>query len=346
VELNRRAALGLGLCAVGLGGLVGLVGCSRSSAPTDAGTGSDGAVALAHVDAGGDGGLAVATPASHGAHQVSACRAVSVNGKVGWGDGSAVLADNASLPDQMFLALDKGASFTARDPRTMRETRFSGPGLVRACVDGQERTDLVSGTFISTPGSGEAPGHEEWVVTSLAVIRYSAAAVEVRAKGIALLAEIRPRGGEAFVWVSPYAVMTPTVHDAGAGAGGPNGSWIPLSTSTGEPYRIVPRVVDAPGATSDGEIGVTDPFVTDCLERANLAATDADKLHDVRSGSRPEPGASVVALKDARAACAIAELRASYGFASAGDGGVAARAHTANTAIDYAMRRAKLGTVR
>ena len=341
MELSLRVPRAGGVL-LGLGVLTtGLAGCPKSSAVTDAGASSDAAVAVVHPDGGG----AEARPGlGHGPHQVSACRAVSVSGTVGWGDGSAKLADNASLPELMFLSLDTGAGFTARDPRTLRETRFTGPGLVRACVEGQERTDLVSGTFISTPGSGEAPGHEEWVVTSLAVIRYSAAAVEVRAKGVGALAEIRPRGGEAFVWVSPYGTMTPASHDAGAG--GANGTWIALSTSTSEPYRIVPRVVDAPGATSDGAIGVTDPFVTDCLEHASIAAADADRLRDAGAGFGAAAGAHVVALKEARAACAIADLRASYGFATAGDGGVAGRAHTASTAIEYAMRRAKMGSIR
>jgi hypothetical protein len=334
VELGTRRSSGLfALLALGL------AGCPRSGAPGDAGTSTsaDGAAAPVPVEAGSEVGVRPST--AHGKRPVSACRAVSVSGTVAWGDGSENVADNANLPDQMFLTLGDKATFTARDPRSLRETRFTGPGIVRPCVEAQERSDLVTGTFTSTPGSGEAAGHEEWVVTGLAVVRYSSAAIEIRSTGLKALVDIRPRGGEAFLWVSPYAKMTPATHDGGAGG------WIPLSTTSAESYRIYPRGEGDPGAPASrsGHVDPDDSFVRDCLTRAATAAADADRLRHAGPGFGAAAGAHVEALKSARAACSIASLQSAYSFASAGDGGVADGAHRANLAIEAAMLHAKLG---
>jgi hypothetical protein len=315
---------------------------NNTAATADAGTATAATSAtVAALDAGLDG--AIRPPMPHGKRALSPCRGISVIGDVAWGDGSEKVADGAPLPARLFLTLPEKSSFTARDPRSARETRFSGPGFVRPCVDEQERSDLVSGVFLSTPGSGEQAGHEEWVVTGVAVVRYSAAAVEVRAEGLNGKVEIRPRGGEAFVWASPYAGLTPAPKNAG-----PAGAWVALSPSAGEAYRISARAPGTPGAPTapSGFPAPDDSFTADCVARAAVATSDADHLRDAGTGFGAAAGAHVEALKEARAACAIADLRAAYGYASAGDGGVADSAHRAAVAIDAALQRAKIGTPR
>jgi hypothetical protein len=133
------------------------------------------------------------------------CRAIALDGRVEAEplvDGSAGLAPLAlALQGDVpagWLALADGSRLVAKDPRTARETTFHGPARVRDCLGGAEEAWLARGSFESTPGAGEAPGSEEWVVTPHAVVRYAAAKVRV---------DVRPTGttatigaGVAFLW--------------------------------------------------------------------------------------------------------------------------------------------------
>lgn len=133
------------------------------------------------------------------------CRAIALDGRVeaepvvdgGEGVTPLALALQGDVPPG-WLALADGSRLVVKDPRTARETTFQGPARVRDCVGGVEEAWLARGSFESTPGAGEAPGSEEWVVTPHAVVRYAAAKVRV---------DVRPTGttatigaGVAFVW--------------------------------------------------------------------------------------------------------------------------------------------------
>ena len=63
------------------------------------------------------------------------------------------------------------ASFTVRTLETGRELRFEGPGRVRACAD--DVALVAEGSAIGLPGSGEAPGAEQWVATACGVARWA-----------------------------------------------------------------------------------------------------------------------------------------------------------------------------
>ena len=137
-----------------------------------------------------------------------ACRAIAAEGDVhieaalasadaGAAPVTAVLLEGL-VPTEGWLAVATGGRLVAKDPRTTRETTFRGPARVRACVGNNEESWLAAGAFESSPGAGETPGAEEWVVTPLGVVRYSAAklSVEVSKGGVKLVVN----GGEAFLW--------------------------------------------------------------------------------------------------------------------------------------------------
>src|SRR5215472_9658771 len=103
------------------------------------------------------------------------CRAATVEGRIafvplvltdaGVSQLDAGISAMGPVPSDQWLDLAAGARLVARDPNSTRETSFTGPARALACVDFDEESWLVRGTFDSVPGAGERPGGEEWVVT-------------------------------------------------------------------------------------------------------------------------------------------------------------------------------------
>jgi hypothetical protein len=157
----------------------------------------------------------VASASAHAAHLRARCLAVSVHGTstfsplagaplAGLDAGpSAILAESAELPDDVWLDLQNGARLTARHPRSTRETTFFGPGRVRSCVGHGEESWIVTGKFESVPSSGERPGGEEWVVTPFGVVRYASARVELDVT--ATHTEVKLTSGIAYAWTAEHA---------------------------------------------------------------------------------------------------------------------------------------------
>ena len=212
------------------------------------------------------------------------CRALGVAGAI-----TPPLA--TFVPREGWLTLAPGAKMTAKDPRTTRETSFAGPARVRACVGDEEESWLApaasgDATFTSSSGAGEKPGAEEWVVTPFGVVRYASASVRVtlgRGGG-----DVRVNGGVAHVW-EPEA-------DAGPGGwrridGGGSFGFAPAKTPA-QP------LASAKSAMSRCETLAEAAHV---LARA-IAAPDAS-LADLAPRH-------VLARRAARAACAVARLRA------------------------------------
>jgi hypothetical protein len=226
----------------------------------------------------------------------------------------------------MWIGLGPKGRLVVRDPRTSRETTAAGPGRVRLCVDAQEESwiagDAVS--FESSPGSGEAPGSEEWVVTELGVVRYTAArlGVQVRPGGISVaLAD-----GVAFVWPAQDATLTipPPAKDKGAPA--PVGAAATRPSDADGWERLVgparatlsarPRAHRDPSGRS-----IVAGAVAQCSQLATrtreLAAALLSPPEDRAGNGAARGDASVVAnpveqvrtRRLARAACAVASLR-------------------------------------
>lgn len=212
------------------------------------------------------------------------CRAIAIEGDVKV-DG-APLAPQAPVPPDGWVAIGVHGKLVAKDPRTSRETSFDGPGRVRACVGADEESWIASGTFASSPGVGEAPGTEQWVVTPFGVVRYAVAAMRLAVDASEARCEVT--SGTAWAW-TPSA----TKDERGAGADLGNQGWQRIERSTLRLHK--------------------GPSAQNVLDRcASLAAAAHDLAARVLSGEgRPSQVVSQVSERRlARAACALARLRA------------------------------------
>jgi hypothetical protein len=227
-----------------------------------------------------------------------ACRVVTLEGdvhlEVPADAGAAVpLLLQGLAPTEGWLALAASAHFTAKDPRTTRETGFRGPGRVRACVDSSEESWVASGGFDSTMGAGEAPGNEEWVVTPLGVVRYNAAKLSV---------DVRPRevataltSGTAFVW--PAEDARARASDAGPLAKGDDG-WLRVDGGS---------LVLAPEGTAAGHA-----WARAAVARCASLGKDAHDLSATIMAGGADASTIIQQVSTrrlARAACAVASLR-------------------------------------
>ncbi|HSO36783.1 MAG TPA: hypothetical protein VLT33_29860, partial [Labilithrix sp.] len=75
---------------------------------------------------------------------------------------------SASADATGWLDVAAKANFTVRTLETGRELRFEGPGRVRACAD--DVALVAEGSAVGLPGSGEAPGAEQWVATACGAV--------------------------------------------------------------------------------------------------------------------------------------------------------------------------------
>jgi hypothetical protein len=221
------------------------------------------------------------------------CRAIAIGGVVmPDGDAGRPLHTGETLPDG-FLALGDGGVVTAKDPASARETTLEGPGIARACVGGEAETWVLRGGFSSVPGAGEAPGAEEWVVTPLGAIRYSAAMMKVGVGKDLVTIKVVHGGAWAFgkmTWL-PDAGAMPA---AGAPHPDPSG------------WTIIPE-----GAT------VTLSPEGDVKSRVDRCAAVAKEARDLGASIvLPDANLSdmapkhVEARRKARAVCAVARVAA------------------------------------
>jgi hypothetical protein len=222
--------------------------------------------------------------AAHPTPPKLACRVVALDGEArvegpGGDAGSAPLLLQGLTPTEAWIALGAGARVVARDPRTTRETTFRGPGRARACVGYTEESWVAGGTFESSPGAGETPGAEEWVVTPSGVVRYTAAQLSVEVK--AREAVVTLQGGSAFAWQATTGVSDAGPLDEGwqrlapgkARLGGrdePASATLDRCASLAASARSLATQVMAPGGTADAGT-ITQQVTTRRLARAACA---------------------------------------------------------------------------
>jgi hypothetical protein len=209
------------------------------------------------------------------------------------------IAAMGEVPNDVWLDLAPGARIVARDPVSTRETSFSGPARVRACVDYTEESWVVRGVFESVPGAGERPGGEEWIVTPHATVRYDVAGMRVIVSSTTT--DIDVAKGTAYVWLAPETSLRVAM-EAGALAHPPAADgWVRLDGG----LHAVARP-DKP-ATPDAAASAA-------LAACTLAAKDAHDLADRiahADANVGELGAKhVAARRGARAVCRGALLRA------------------------------------
>jgi hypothetical protein len=253
-----------------------------------------------------------------------ACRAIAVDGDVHLEppgtrpDAGAPMAVQDRIPDDMWIGLGAKGRLVVRDPRTARETTAAGPGRARMCVDAQEESWLAGdgASFESSPGAGEAPGAEEWVVTELGVVRYTAArlGILVRSGGIS----VSVADGVAFVWPAQDATLT--VNSTR------EGGVLPPSASDADGWERVagpgranlsarPRIRrDPAGRSAPGAVAQCTQLAgrTHDLAAALLAPPDDRPVGDSAPNDASlvaNPVEQVRTRRLARAACAVANLR-------------------------------------
>jgi hypothetical protein len=219
----------------------------------------------------------------------------SGDGGTGAGDAGATITTLAELPHRGWLTLAAGARLVAKDPRNGRETNFEGPARVRPCVGADEETWVAAGTFASSPGAGEAPGAEEWVVTPLGLVRYGTGSVKV----VVAPADVTVTVGSGVSWLWPAGGATSTMSplgDAGpppaADAGSVEG-WMRLE-------GVVAHVRGRPRPTPAGAAKA-------CAALAQTAHDDAAAVLAGEAGPALV-SSQVVERRLARAACAVAQL--------------------------------------
>ena len=263
------------------------------------------------------------------------CRAITVEGQVtverqaapplavidaydaSGSDASTPLQRAAEIPAEGWVSLASASRLVVKDPRTTRETTLRGPGLARVCVDLAEEVWLWSGTFESTPGSGETPGAEEWIVTPLGVVRFGAAALDVGVSAGARAVQVSLSRGTAFVWAARDATLHAEAGDAGpraAAGGGDSGGagessldegWFRVSTGELRLFPAGPRQSRPPdAATAAGAKSAV-------LVCARMGKSARELAESVLAGDADGTAAhnQVTARRLARAACAIAALR-------------------------------------
>jgi len=239
------------------------------------------------------------------------CRAVGATGDIrvlsedDAGPGQTLTTD-AEIPTDVWLSLGRGARLVAKDPRTTRETIFAGPAHVRPCVGHREDSWISAGVFESTPGAGETPGSEEWVVTPLAVVRYASAKVRVTVRPDATIVTVP--GGVAFVRLQDDARLSGPLNTPLADAGPPPKSQEPWQRVSETTLEIRPL-----GRRSAMEAARS--AVDECATLAQRAQALAQLIlpHEIGDGGNPNLKDTIVAQvttrRLARAACAVAKLR-------------------------------------
>lgn len=302
----------------------GAVGCDagREKASTNANASAD-ASAKGDADASANGDAdasarAGAEPHAGSGERTSAggpgmplCKIMSSEG------GPAATADATR-----WLDVPAKASFTVRTLETGRELRFEGPGRVRAC--GDDVALVPEGAAVGLPGSGEAPGAEQWAATACGVVRWASGVH--RFTGARDACRLQSSLGTAHLWVAEdvRADDVPFDVDAGSSRGGDghgdggDGDGGHGDGGHGGGDTSPWRRVDAKRAIRlhargplDGAAAVKSALAS-CEKAANDVQSLASRMNaaDAGSGSLGDLAAqSVTARGLARASCATAAVR-------------------------------------
>lgn len=163
--------------------------------------------------------------------------------------GANFLARDMQIPEGDWIDLPATAKFTAKSPRTLRETTYEGVGFVRPCVDHDEEAWMIGGNFSAVSPGNESPGAEEWVVTTLGVIRYTSASLAIRSDKKSI--DVIVTGGNASILV-PSFVRLKDGSDAGSAPDAGVSDWIRKDqgfsgslSSTLSDDKMAPAAIDA-----------------------------------------------------------------------------------------------------
>ena len=244
---------------------------------------------------------------------------------------------SATADATSWLDIPAKANFTVRTLETGRELRFEGPGRVRPC--GGDVALVAEGSAVGLPGSGEAPGAEQWAATACGVARWASGVH--RLVGARDACKLQSSLGAAQLWLPEDVLAEDVALDGGA----------PLGDSGGAPYggsgsADAPAAADAgrdasPWRRIDGRRAIRlhgrGPFDTAAAVKVALGTCERAAQSVQSLATRMTSGAgttggdagsrdlgelaaqSVVARGVARAACAVAAVRLAIGGSRADD---------------------------
>ena len=248
------------------------------------------------------------------------------------GDGGIVICKvmaseggpSASADATGWLDVAAKANFTVRTLETGRELRFEGPGRVRACAD--DVALVAEGSAVGLPGSGEAPGAEQWVATACGAVRWASGVH--RFAGARDACRLQSSLGTAQLYVAEDVTAEDVAVDGGAplaGDAGPTGHvrhgrrrGQALLAAHRRPARAPPPGPRHARHPRGREVG---PRLLRALRAGRPAPRHQhDERRRGRTGTIGELAAeSVVARGIARAACSVAAVRIALSGSKAPD---------------------------
>jgi hypothetical protein len=220
------------------------------------------------------------------------------------------------------------ANFTVRTLETGRELRFEGPGRVRACAD--DVALVAEGSAVGLPGSGEAPGAEQWIATACGAVRWASGVH--RFMGGRDACRLQSSMGSAQLYLAEDVTAEDVAVDGGAPDGGPHltGDAGAAKGADAGADRSPWRRIDARRAlglrghgTLDTPAAVKTALVAceraaQYVQRIATSLTTGDAGAD--GGSAGELAAESVAARGiARAACSVAAVRIALSGSKAPD---------------------------
>lgn len=293
---TRRIVMGAAI----VGAVVAMAGCEekKESAGADASVN-------ATADASADADASVNAKAGASADAVGADAGMPVCKVMASEGGPSAKADATK-----WLDVAEKASFTVRTLETGRELRFEGHGRMRPC--GDDVALVAEGSAVGLPGSGEAPGAEQWVATACGVARW--------ASGVHRFAAARDacRFQSSLGSAHLYVAEDMAAEDVAADGGAPIDAGAAALAGAGRPKAPPWHRVDAkrlvrlsPRRPLDGGPAVESALVA--CERASKTVQDLAMSMlrgDAGTGSLGDLAAeSVAARGTVRAACAVAAVR-------------------------------------
>ncbi len=210
-----------------------------------------------------------------------------------------------------WLDLPGKSNVTVRTIETGRELRYEGPGRVRACSG--DVALVAEGSAVGLPGSGEAPGGEQWVATACGVARWAAGVH--RFSGARDACTLHSSTGSMNLYVASDMTAEEIV-DGGAPlpveAGAASAPWRRIDVR--QSFLLKGRgPLDSATATKSA--------LTACERAAANVQSLSAGLTAPEAGTNPGNLAaeSVAARGIARAACAVAAVRVALGGSKSDD---------------------------
>ena len=230
----------------------------------------------------------------------------------------------ASADATGWLDVAARANFTVRTLETGRELRFEGPGRIRACAD--DVALVAEGSAVGLPGSGEAPGAEQWAATACGAVRWASGVH--RFTGARDVCKLQSSQGAAHLYLAEDVTAEDVAIDGGApladaglaGGTGPDGG--PAAGTSGWRRIDARRALRLQGHGPLDTQAAVKSALASCERAAQTVQRLATSLTSGNAGSKATGELameSVVARGIARAACSVAAVRVALSGSRAPD---------------------------